>query len=97
MERVLTGGLLVSAVLLVAGLLLSQVAVLRTAMVLLMLTPVARVVVLTVGLLRRRDYLFGVISLGILAVLASGIYVAFGVESRRQAPPPPPPPRALSP
>jgi hypothetical protein len=97
MERVLTGGLLVSAVLLVAGLLLSQVAVLRAAMVLLMLTPVARVVVLTVGLLRRRDYLFGVISLGILAVLASGIYVAFGVESRRPAPPPPPPPRALSP
>jgi hypothetical protein len=97
MERVLTAGLLASAVLLVAGLLLGRSGVLRTAMVLLMLTPVARVVVLTAGLLRRRDYLFGLISLWILGVLASGMYVAFFVEARRAPGPQAPAPRALSP
>jgi uncharacterized membrane protein len=94
---VLTGGLLASATLLVAGLLLARVGVLRAGMILLMLTPVARVVVLTIGLLRQRDYVFGLVSLWILAVLASGIYVAFRVESRRGAPSSSPAPRALTP
>jgi hypothetical protein len=97
LERVLTGGLLASAALLMAGLLLSRVGVLRAGMILLMLTPVARVVVLTVGLLRQRDYVFGLISLWILAVLASGMYMAFFVAGRRAAPPPPAAPRALAP
>jgi uncharacterized membrane protein len=93
---VLTGGLLLSAVLLVGGLLASHPRVLNAGLVLLMLTPVARVVVLTVGLLRRRDYLFGLISLWILGVLASGIYMAFFVE-RRPAPGPLPVPHTARP
>jgi uncharacterized membrane protein len=96
-ERVLTGGLLASAALLVTGLLLGRVGVLRAGLILLMLTPVTRVVVVTIGLLRRRDLVFGLVSLWILAVLASGMYVAFRVESRRSTPPATPAPRALTP
>ena len=93
----LTGGLLASATLLMTGLLLSRAGVLRAGMILLMLTPVARVVVLTAGLLRQRDYVFGAVSLWILGVLALGIYMAFLVEGRRAPSPPAPPPRALAP
>jgi uncharacterized membrane protein len=94
---VLTGGLLASAALLTGGLLFSRAGVLRGGMLLLMLTPVARVVVLTAGLFRQRDYAFGSISLWILGVLAFSAYVAFFVEGRRVGSPPPPAPRALSP
>lgn len=68
-EVALTAGLLVSAGLLLFGLALGSPLVLRLGILLLMLTPVARVVVLTLGLLRRRDYFFGLLSLGILGVL----------------------------
>jgi uncharacterized membrane protein len=97
MERVLTGGLLASAALLLAGLLLGQVGLLRAGLVLLMLTPVARVVVLTAGLLRQRDLAFGLISLWILCVLLSGLYMAFFVEGRRAPQPAPAAPRAIGP
>ena len=41
-----------------------------------MLTPVARVVVVTVGLFAEGDRLFGMISLGILLVLSGSVLVA---------------------
>jgi uncharacterized membrane protein len=76
-EAVLTGGLVLSGSLLLGGLLTSAEAALRVGVVLLMLTPVARVVVVTVGLLQERDWVFGAVSFFVLSVLASGIAVAF--------------------
>jgi uncharacterized membrane protein len=85
-ELALKIGLGVSTVLLVAGLVLGWLHVsllgleadtaLRYGTVLLMITPVVRVVVVTVGLAVERDWLFTVVSLFVLAVLASGIAVA---------------------
>ena len=49
---------------------------LRWGIVLLMLTPVARVAVVTVGLALERDWTFTLVSLFVLAVLAAGIWVA---------------------
>jgi len=46
---------------------------------------VARVVILTVGLLHERDFLFGLVSLFVLGVLLSGIVVS-GRLAPRQAP-----------
>lgn len=76
MEVALTGGLLVSAALLMGGLLTASTAPLRWGILVLVATPVARVVVMTVGLLRRRDWAFALISLWILGVLASSALVA---------------------
>jgi uncharacterized membrane protein len=76
-ESVLTGGLVLSGALLLGGLLTGAPAALRVGVIILMLTPVARVVVLTVGLLQERDWLFGAVSFFVLSVLASGIAVAF--------------------
>jgi uncharacterized membrane protein len=75
-EVALSGGVLVSGLLLLLGLATGSLALLRWGVVLLMLTPVTRVLVLTVGLFHERDYLFGTLSLWILAVLASGIWVS---------------------
>src|SRR5262249_19214381 len=75
-EVALTGGVLVSGLLLFTGLLTGSVSLIRWGVVLLMLTPVARVLVLTVGLFHERDYVFGALSFWILAVLASGIWVS---------------------
>jgi uncharacterized membrane protein len=77
-EVVLMGGLAVSAALLVAGLALGRSDLLRWGMLVLMTTPVARVVVVTIGMLRERDWLFAAISIWILAVLGSSVYVATG-------------------
>ena len=77
-EVVLMGGLAVSAALLVAGLALGRADFLRWGILVLMTTPVARVVVVTIGMLRERDWLFAAVSLWILAVLASSVYVATG-------------------
>ena len=76
-EAVLTGGLVLSGALLLGGLITGAVPALRVGVVLLMLTPVARVVVVTVGLLQERDWVFGAVSFFVLSVLASGIAVAF--------------------
>jgi hypothetical protein len=76
-EAVLSAGLLASAALLAAGLLLSQEPLLRYGVLLLMLTPVARVIVLTLGLLLERDWSFALVSLWILAVLCSSALFAF--------------------
>ncbi|HJS59397.1 MAG TPA: DUF1634 domain-containing protein [Vicinamibacteria bacterium] len=73
-EVVLTVGLMLSAGLLTYGL-LSSAPALQWGILLLLLTPVARVVVLTVGLFHERDWLFGVLSLFILGVLAASMLV----------------------
>jgi uncharacterized membrane protein len=78
-EVVLMGGLLIAAALLVGGLLLDRAAFLRWGILVLMTTPVARVVVVTIGMLREKDWLFAAVSLWILAVLASSAYVAAGL------------------
>ena len=77
-EVVLMGGLAVSAAFLVAGLSLGRADFLRWGILVLMTTPVARVVVVTIGMLRERDWLFAAVSLWILAVLGSSVYVATG-------------------
>jgi len=69
-------GLLVSSSLFVVGLALGTSGPLKWGILLLMLTPVARVVILTVGLLHGRDFLFGLVSLFVLGVLLSGIVVS---------------------
>jgi uncharacterized membrane protein len=75
-EKALTAGLALSTGLLLAGLILDAPGPLRWGIVLLMLTPVARVAVVTVGLALERDWLFTLVSLFVLAVLASGMWVA---------------------
>jgi uncharacterized membrane protein len=74
-EVVLTSGLLLSAGLMCCGLALDSAPALQWGILLLLLTPVARVVVLTVGLFHQRDWLFGVLSLFILGVLGASMLV----------------------
>lgn len=74
-EAALSAGVLVSAALLFAGLALGNPGLLRWGIVILLSTPVARVVVVTLGLLTHRDWLFGLISLFVLLVLFSGVLV----------------------
>jgi len=40
------------------------------------LTPVARVAVVTVGLAIERDWIFATVSFAVLAILVAGIWVA---------------------
>ena len=75
-ELALKIGLALSTTLLVVGLVAGLDLSLRAGILLLMLTPVARVAVVTVGLAVERDWLFTVVCLFVLAVLASGIWVA---------------------
>ena len=85
-EIALKAGLALSTVLLVAGLALGVAGPLQGApppdlllqggILLLMVTPVVRVAVVTVGLALERDWLFTAVSLFVLAVLASAIWVA---------------------
>jgi uncharacterized membrane protein len=75
-EVVLTLGLAGSALLLVLGLTLDRAQLLQVGILLLMMTPVARVVVVTVGLFHEGDKLFGFVSLGILTVLITSVVVA---------------------
>jgi len=72
-ERVLTAGVVASGALLLLGLALGQESLLRYGVLLLMLTPVARVLVLTVGLFREGDRRFGFVSMAVLVVLLAGI------------------------
>jgi len=76
-EAVLTTGLALASGLLLFGLARSQGAALRAGIVILMFTPVARVLLVTLGLLKERDVLFGLLSAFVLAVLASSVWVAF--------------------
>ena len=75
-EAVLGVGLAASTALLMAGLLLGAEAPLRAGVVLLMFTPVVRVVVVAASLLRARDWLFSALALAVLGVLAAGMRVA---------------------
>ena len=75
-ELVLTVGLLASTALFVVGLALRSSGLLKWGILLLMFTPVARVVILTFGLFRQRDVAFGLVSLFVLGVLLSGIVVS---------------------
>jgi uncharacterized membrane protein len=72
----LSVGLLLSLVLLLGGLLLARETLLRAGVLILMFTPVVRVVVVTLGLLRERDWLFAGISAFVLGVILSGMLVA---------------------
>jgi uncharacterized membrane protein len=72
-EAVLSAGIVASTLLLGAGLLLHLNEALRWGILILMATPVARVAILTVGLLLRRDVVFAGLSLFVLGVLAMGI------------------------
>ena len=75
-EKALKVGLALSTGLLVVGLILNAAALLRWGILLLMLTPVARVAVVTVGLALERDWTFTIVSFAVLAILASGIWLA---------------------
>jgi uncharacterized membrane protein len=75
-EAALTGGLALSGLLLVAGLVLGSTGPLWWGVLLLILTPVVRVVVVTVGLVLDHDWLFASVSLFVLGVLLSSVYVA---------------------
>jgi hypothetical protein len=72
-ERVLTAGVVASGAFLLLGLVLGQEPLLRSGVLLLMLTPVVRVLVLTLGLFREGDRRFGFVSLAVLVVLLAGI------------------------
>ena len=75
-EAVLMTGLLASAACLLGGLLARSERALWTGTLVLLLTPMARVAVVTVGLLRRRDWVFAAVSLWILGVLVFSCYMA---------------------
>jgi uncharacterized membrane protein len=77
LEGVLTFALVAASALLVLGLVREEEIALRAGILVLLFTPVTRVVLVTAGLLRVRDYLFGGLSAFVLAVLASSIWVAF--------------------
>jgi len=77
-EVVLTVGLVLSGVFLLGGLVLGRAALLRYGILILMATPVGRVVVVTVGLFSQRDWMFGLISLWILLVIVSSMFVSHG-------------------
>ena len=82
-EAVLSGGLAISSALLLFGLLLSRPGLLTAGIVLLLLTPVARVVVVTIDLIRRRDWVFAATSAWILGVLLFSLFVAWGLSPAR--------------
>jgi uncharacterized membrane protein len=75
-EIALKAGLALSTTLLLAGLVLGAPGPLRWGLLLLMITPVCRVLVVTTAMALHRDWLFALISLFVLGVLVSGIWVA---------------------
>jgi uncharacterized membrane protein len=79
LEAVLIVGLLISATLLAGGVLLGSGSLLRAGTVLLILTPVARVVAVTIGFVHAREWDFALISLAVLGVLASSAWVGLGM------------------
>jgi uncharacterized membrane protein len=76
LEAALATGVLASGLLLVVGLLLGASAPLRWGIVLLMLTPVARIATLTLGLGLQRDWPFVAVSLWVLGVMLTGILLS---------------------
>jgi uncharacterized membrane protein len=81
--RVLGVGIVISTALLVVGLTLFMVWsgrtsywLLQAGLLILMATPVARVVVSAVEFVRLREWFFALASLGVLGVLATGVWLA---------------------
>jgi hypothetical protein len=79
----------VAGVLLVAGLVAGSSALLWWGVLVLMLTPVLRALVLTLGLVRERDWTFALVSLLILGVLGSSAVTGLRFAAARRAAPPP--------
>ncbi len=75
-EIALSLGVLASGALLVLGLAAGQAGALRAGIVVLLFTPVARVVVVAGGLALERDWPFALLALWILGVLLSSLRVA---------------------
>ncbi len=75
-EVALTAGVAVSGLLLVAGLLLGSPATMWWGVLLLIATPVLRVLVVTIGLVLDHDWPFVGVSLFVLGVLLSSAYVS---------------------
>jgi uncharacterized membrane protein len=75
-EVALTGGVAVSGLLLVSGLALGSSRALWWGVLLLILTPLVRVVVVSIGLILDHDWLFAAVSLFVLAVLLASVHVA---------------------
>lgn len=75
-EGLLSVGVVLSGLCLLLGLTRHDPTLLRAGILLLMWTPVARVVVVTLALFGERDWAFGAISLWILLVLLSSLRVA---------------------
>lgn len=77
-EVILTVGLGLSGLLLLGGLVFGHTSLLRYGILILMITPVGRVVVVTIGLFAQRDWIFAAISLWILLVIVSSMFVSHG-------------------
>lgn len=86
--RLLTAGLLTSAALLAAGLFLTEATewrrpggtILTTGLVILMATPILRVVVSLIEYWRMRDWFFVATTLAVLAVLLTTVATALAVS-----------------
>ena len=76
-EGALTAGLVSSGIALVLGLTMGSSATLRVGSMLLILTPVARVVVVTAGMFLEGDFLFGIVSTFVLTVLGMSAWLGF--------------------
>jgi uncharacterized membrane protein len=84
MGRMLGAGVAVAAVLLLAGLALWTLGMerlmaerlLHAGFIVLMLTPVLRVIASVVGFAQERDWVFALITVGVLILLAGGLWMA---------------------
>jgi uncharacterized membrane protein len=76
LEATLTGGVALATALLLAGLVSARPPLVSAGIVVLMLTPLGRVVVLTAALFRSRDYAFGLLSAVVLTVLGSSAWMS---------------------
>lgn len=83
MGRMLGAGVAVAAVLLTGGLALWTLGMVRLAerllhagFVALMVTPVVRLIASVVGFTQERDWVFALITVGVLTLLAGGLWMA---------------------
>ena len=85
-EGVLGTGVTVSGLFLLAGLVLGENRLLAAGILLLMATPLLRVLVLTAALFVERDWLFAFVSLGVLTVLTTSVLWAIRTERAKAEP-----------
>ena len=83
LETAFTAGLIVGGLLLVAGLALGSPRSLTAGLLVVMVTPVAGAVIVTIGMVLRRDWTFALVSAAILLVLASSLYTAARIAAAR--------------